>query len=115
MAKSTVHAERAAAVTGAQAVADAVQRVADAAVAEVQKTPSVEPQEVIVLGAGNKFELQGEGFSHNGTVTVNGMQAETTGWGSTRIYGKFPAGAPSEGEIVVHIDDKTSKRGTFKR
>jgi hypothetical protein len=105
------------AVVGAQSVADAVKRVADAAVAEVHKTTPVAEVEFIAHSTGKGFELVGFGgaksFSSNGTVKLNGAQLYVREWGTTRIIGDLPADARS-GEIVVHIDDKTSRRAYLK-
>lgn len=137
-----------AALIGAKAVADAVSKVAEAAVAEVQKASvSIEPPEVIVSATpGGSFELRpGKatlGFGSSGTVTFSGHQVKTTEWSTQRIVGQMPSEAPpppeldSKGvpkvksetelekerkaheadvEVVVHIDDKTKRVGTFKR
>lgn len=115
MATKQAHADRSAAVTGAQAVADAVQRVADAAVAEVQKAPPPEKADLTMVGsAGGRFVIEGDGFGTNGTVTVAGRQVSTFGWGSRRIEGNLPADV-QDGEVVVNIDDKTTVTGQFKR
>jgi len=103
-----------AAQAGADAVADAVKRVADAAVDAVKKLPGDPIPEVVVeASAGGSFVIRGKGFSTNGTVTFAGVQAKTNGWGDTRIEGTVPAGV-TEGEVVVQVDDKTQRKGTFK-
>lgn len=107
-------AHRDGAVEGARSVAEAVRRVADAAVAAVQNVqPAHTDREFQASGsAGGTFELNGpQGiFSSGGTVTLNGQQVHTTEWSTTRIVGRLPQGVKS-GDIVVHIDDKTSRRG----
>jgi hypothetical protein len=103
--------EKAATLTGASAVADAVKRVADAAVAEVAKTKVGLVPELVAAGtAGGKFAIRGSGFGAGGVVKVNGVQVRTTGWSTTSIEGMLPAEAVS-GEVVVHVDDKTARRG----
>lgn len=106
------------AAVGASAVADAVKKVADAAVAEVAKVKSVEIPEILVEGsAGARFVIRpsraGIKLGTNGKVTFNGVTAKTDGWGATRIEGVLPDGV-SAGEVVVHIDDKTQRRGFFR-
>jgi hypothetical protein len=99
--------------TGAQLVADAVKRVADAAVAEIQKAPKAPGGDFVVSGsAGGKFTIRGTGLGTNGVVKLNGVQLATQEWGSTFIQGTLPADARA-GELVVHVDDKTTKRGRF--
>jgi len=109
-------AKNASAVDGAKAVADAVTKVANAAVAEVQKVPTVsEPADFRFSGRpGGKFSIRGEGFGTNGTLKLAGRQVETTEWGPSTIEGRLPADLPREGDVVVHIDDKTSQRAPFK-
>lgn len=103
------------AATGAQSVAEAVKRVADAAVAEVQRTaPELAGDFVIVGTAGSKFQIRGAGFSTGGTVTVNGKMAHTTGWGATRIEGTLPDGAKRGDVVVVTIDKDTQQRGYLR-
>lgn len=103
-----------AAVTGARAVAAAVSKVADAAVAEVSKTPSAALPDIFVSGsAGGGFEVRGTGLGSSGVVTLNGQQVRTTEWSTLKIAGILPAEAKS-GELVVHIDDKTTKSGQLK-
>lgn len=100
----------AAATEAATSVAEAVKRVADAAVAEVNKVKPVESGDFVFSGSpGGRFRIDGSGFGTNGTLTVGGVQVHATGWGSTHIEGTLPADVKS-GEVVVHIDDKTTKR-----
>ncbi len=100
-------------VEAAQSVADAVKRVADAAVAEVQKAPVArEPVDFAATGKpGGTFTIRGDGFSSGGVVTFNGVAAETTAWGGQYIAGRMPAGAKDGDEVRVIIDAKTSQRG----
>lgn len=114
MADKEEVANQAAAVSGAQAVADAVKRVADAAVSAASKAPIGEKPELIVSAvAGGRFVIRGENLGTNGVVTFGGQPVTVRGWGGTRIEGEVPAGTP-HGEVVVHIDDKTQKRGYFR-
>lgn len=106
--------EKNAAETGANAVADAVKRVADAAVNEIKKVPTAKVPDVVVEGvAGGSFTIRGTGFGTSGKVTFAGVPAKTNGWGDTRIEGVVPANV-TEGEVVVHVDDKTQRKGFFK-
>jgi hypothetical protein len=105
--------EKGAAVTGAQGVADAVKKVADAAVTAARQVSVPLPELRIAGVAGGKFQIRGSGFGASGTVTFGGVQVKTIGWSSTEISGLLPADVKS-GEVVVHVDDKTSKRGQFK-
>lgn len=107
-------AEKRAATTGAQAVADAVKRVADAAVAEASKSSVKAPGDFIFTGTlGGRFDIHGSGFGANGTVKVGGVQVHTVGWSANHIEGRLPSGV-SSGEVVVQIDENTSQRGYFK-
>lgn len=103
-----------AAASGAQAVADAVRRVADAAVAEVSKTKASGQQASDFHSsgsAGGKFLLEGPVgvFGASGTVRLNGAQLHTREWSSQRIVGDLPAGTRS-GEVTVHVDSETTRR-----
>lgn len=103
------------AATGAQSVAEAVKRVADAAVAEVQRTAPVRAGDFLIAGsAGSRFEIRGAGFSTGGTVTVNGRLVHTTGWGATRIEGVLPDGVKPGDEVVVIVDADTQQRGYLR-
>jgi hypothetical protein len=104
------------AVEGAASVADAVKRVADAAVAEVQKTKVAElPGDFHFTGTpGGRFRADGQGFGSSGVIRVAGQQVQTTGWGSTHIEGTLPADVKS-GEVTVHVDENTVQRGHFSR
>jgi hypothetical protein len=100
--------------TGAQAVADAVKRVADAAVAAVHQVPAEQDYDFKIAGApGSTFRIDGAGFSTGGSVLFGGIAAKTTGWGATKIEGIIPAGAKT-GEVVVWVDEHTQFRGHLK-
>ena len=102
------------AAVGAQTVAEAVKRVADAAVAAVQQIPAEHVYDFKIVGTpGNKFRIDGHGFSTGGSVLFGGVAAKTTGWGSTKIEGAIPPGAKT-GEVVVWVDEKTQFRGYLK-
>lgn len=112
-------ASRAGANEAAQSVADAVKRVADAAVAEVQKTTPVAQQDFsfdsrpgVPTG---RFTIRGKGFSSGGTVLIGGAQALTTEWGNEYIAGRMPEGVktgPISVEVVV--DSATRQTGAFR-
>ena len=112
-------AERAAAVTGAQAVADSIKKAADAAVegAKAQSSSGFPPGDFVVIGgAGGDFELRakvGPIFSSSGSVLVGGKAQQTYEWGATYIRGKFDAGVQS-GEVIVEIDSQTRRTGYLK-
>jgi membrane protein involved in colicin uptake len=120
-AEKAVAAEKAAvsktaATEGATSVAEAVKRVADAAVAEVQKSAIVPAQDFLFAGSvGGRFTVRGKGFSTNGTVKVNGHQAVTTEWGDAFIDGRVPD-AVKAGTVTVEVavDRDTVKKGVFK-
>ena len=102
------------ATVGAAAVAEAVKRVADAAVAEVNKVaPEKEYDFRIVGGPGGKFRIDGAGFSTGGSVLFGGVAAKTTSWGSTKIEGAIPPGAKT-GEVIVWVDPQTQFKGYLK-
>lgn len=106
-------ASRGGATEAARSISEAIRRVTDAAVAEIQKMPTVAEGDFVCSGtAGGRFNVDGPvgSFGTNGTVTLNGVQLETRGWGTMHIEGVLPQDAKS-GELVVHIDDKTNKRG----
>jgi hypothetical protein len=113
--------EQTAALSGAESVADAVRRVADAAVAEVQKSNLGVLPDVIVSGTpGGSFELRAGpniSFGASGTVTFGKQQAVTTEWSTSRIVGTVPAnvGDNEVTDVTVHVDDKTKHVGQFKR
>lgn len=98
---------------GEVAVADAVKCVADAAVAEVTKTAPEVAGDFIITGS-PRFEIRGAGFSTGGTVSVNGKQAHTTGWGSMKIEGVLPEGA-KPGDVVEVIVDKDTRQRAILR
>jgi hypothetical protein len=103
--------------TGANAVAEAVKRVADVAVQEVARAKAGQsgpPVDLQASGsAGGKLVILGSGFGASGTVKINGVQVETTAWSASRIEGRVPAGTQS-GEVLVHVDDKITKRGRIQ-
>lgn len=106
--------KKAAAVEGAQSVAQAVQRVADAAVAEVQKVKPQDHGDFTFSGTpGARFQIIGNGFGPSGTVRVNGVQVETLFWNTQRITGNLPADAKSSGSVEVHVAVDKVLRGTF--
>ena len=110
--------ERAAAAQGAESVAQAVKKFADAAVQAVQVSPlaMVEGDFRASGSPGGSLEIvahHGNKLGSSGTVTVAGKQAQTTEWSVDRIFGKTPAEAKSEDEVVVHVDDKTKFTGTL--
>jgi hypothetical protein len=113
-AEEKTRVETAAGVSGAQAVADAVKRVADAAVAEAAKVTPTQVGDFHITGhPGGKFEVQGKGFSSSGSVFVNGRRQQTTEWGDTYIRGTLDAGVTS-GEATIPIDEKKTLRGYLK-
>ncbi len=109
--------EKAGATSGAESVAEAVKRVADAAVAEVKKTGPKQPaQSFTFSGAAERgrFEIRGKGFSTNGTVKINGAQVQTTEWGDSLIVGKVPEGVKAGAVTVeVAVDSDTKQVGSF--
>lgn len=103
-------------VEGARSVADAVRRVADAAVAELQKRPIAGPEGNFVFSASaSRFRIRGNGLGTNGTVKIGNQQLNVRAWGTTEIEGDMPANVPQSGEVVVHIDDKTTQRAHYTR
>lgn len=105
---------------GAQSVAEAVKRVADAAVAEVNKVKEPFKGDFAVTVGGGRFylvfprdvrETGTTGFGPSGTVTIGGVQAKTNGWSTTRIDGWIPGDQKPEAEVIVHVDEKTQLRG----
>lgn len=110
----TASAERHGAVAGATAVADAVKKVADAAVDTTKKTGGAPLSDFIAVGtAGGGFEINGSGFGAGGTVTMNGQQVNTVSWSNNRITGTLPNWV-KDGEIVVHVDKETVRKGRIK-
>lgn len=103
------------AVVGAQAVADAVKKAADASVTAARAAKAAGPEgDFAVSGMpGGRFTIRGDGFSSGGTVLLNGKQLFTDEWGGQLIRGRLPSDAKS-GEVVVWIDEKTQKRGYLK-
>lgn len=104
--------EKSAFLAGAEAVAAAVNKVADAAVNEIKKTPAtdVKPDLVASGVAGGKIRIIGTGFGSSGTVLLNGMGVRTNGWSTTSIEGVLPADAKS-GVLEVVVDPETVRRG----
>lgn len=102
-------------VEGARSVAEAVRKVADAAVAEIQKQPVGQIPELIFTGTpGGRFTIYGAGnLGPSGTVKVNGADQHTREWSTSRIVGDLAAGT-QPGTVEVHVDDKTVRRGEFK-
>lgn len=113
----TVVKPAATASEGAASVAEAVKRVADAAVAEVNKVKTDEPVgDFTFTGTlGGRFTASAPTarFSTGGTVKLNGAQLHTFGWSALQIEGSLPADA-KPGEVVVEIDDETKFTGYFK-
>jgi hypothetical protein len=104
------------AVEGAQSVAEAVKRVADAVISDVQSKDIGFLPEVLVSGGtkkGNQFELRGEGFGTNGTLKVGGHQVKTTEWGPQHIVAELPADVKDGDAVTIIVDDKTTKTGYF--
>lgn len=116
-ADDRAHVARGAAAEAATSVADAVKRVADAAVAEVQKSRATGGDGDFIFSGtpGGRFRIDGPvgSFSTNGTVKLNGVQLHTRAWSSMRIEGDLPAGS-QPGEVTVAIDEKTVRRGYAK-
>ena len=107
-------AEKTAAVTGAQAVADAVNKVAAAAVDAAKTAAGKTIPDVIVTGTpGGKFEIRGDGFSSGGSVLIGGVAQQTYEWGAQYIRGKLDANVVS-GDVVVQIDKDTKRVGYLK-
>lgn len=111
--------ERAAATTGAEAVAESVKKAADAAVtgARAQSTAGLPPGDFIVTGTpGGRFELRAKSgpiFSSGGSVFLNGKPQKVVEWGADYIRGVFDADATA-GEVTVPIDEKTKRVGYFR-
>jgi hypothetical protein len=104
-------------VEGATSIAEAVKRVADAAVAEIQKKGGdTGPSDFHVTGSpGGRIVLEGPvgTFGPSGTVKIGNTQINTREWSSQRIVGDLPAGMTS-GVVEVWIDAKTVRRGYLK-
>ena len=104
---------RNAAASAAEAVRDAVNKVANEAVNAVRGAAAgVGPQgQFQVSGApGSFFTIRGDGFSGGGGVTFGGIGAEITAWGDERIEGKVPDGAKVGDEVVVTCGDPDKKQ-----
>lgn len=102
------------AVAVAQSVADAVKKVADAAVAEISKTKTAPQGDFQVTGVvGGKFHIYGNGFRASGSVLLNGVSIPTVGWSNEHIEGRLPADAKS-GPITVWIDKETQQHSYLK-
>lgn len=107
---------KSAAVAGAQAVADAVRKVADAAVSAVHATElrASGPSDFVFVGSpGGKFRINGRNLGTGGVVRLNGVQLNTVGWGATNIEGTLPGGA-QPGQVTVEIDSQTTQTGQYK-
>ena len=118
-AKRDESKERAAAAQGAEAVARAVQQVAEAVIANIHLTSLafVEGDFRASGNAGGQLEIvayHGNNLGTSGTVTVAGMPADTNEWSTNRIFGKVPANVKSGDEVVVMIDDKTKFTGKLQ-
>lgn len=103
-------------VEGAQAVADVVKRVADAAVAEIQRvgpTKSYGDFGLVTGRPGGQFRILGSGFGPGGSVHIGKSQAHILSWSTQEITGVLPADA-KDGEVVVHVDDTVKRRGQFR-
>lgn len=112
--------ERAAAAQGAESVAQAVKKFADAAVHAVQVSPlaMVEGDFRASGSPGGSLEIvayHGNNLGSSGTVTVAAKQATTTEWSTQRIFGKVPPEGKTGDEVVVHVDDKTKYTGTLNK
>lgn len=103
------------AVAGAQAVADAVKRVADDAVqgARGARASALEGNFLVSGTPGGRFTIRGNGFTGSGTVLLNGKQLETTEWSNERIAGKLPSDA-RPGEVVVVVDETKQFRAPLR-
>ena len=107
-------AAKEAAVVGAEAVRDAVLKVANDAVEAAKSSAGPIIPEVLVTGTpGGKFEIRGNGFSSGGSVLIGGVAQQTYEWGSQYIRGKLDANVKS-GEVVIQIDKETRKVGFLK-
>lgn len=110
--------DRAAAVVGAEAVAESIKKAADAAVEGARRGSAVPPiGDFTVTGSpGGRFELRAKSgpiFSSSGSVFVNGRPQHIDEWGADYIRGKFDADVAS-GEVVVPIDEKVRRVGYLK-
>lgn len=117
-AEDKANQEKAAAVTGAQAVAEAVNKVANAAVDAAKATSVVGADlDFVITGhPGGKFEARAKSgpiFSTSGSIFVNGKKQHTDEWGADYIRGRLDADVKS-GEVTVPIDEKTVRRGYLK-
>jgi len=94
-------------VEAAQSVAQAVQKVADAAVAEIRKTPAPgKAYDFVVVGTpGGRFEARSANrFSSSGTILLGGHALQTNEWGASFIAGTLPPDAKA-GDAIVDIGD----------
>lgn len=100
----------------AQSAASAIQKVADAAVAELRKAPAqVSDDDFTISGsAGGRFDIRGNGFGASGTVLVGGQPALTDAWSVMHISGILPQNVKHGDKVEVHVDAETVRRGTFK-
>lgn len=106
---------RSASVEGAQSVAEAVKRVADAAVAAAQRVqPTDTDLDFDFSGTpGGTFTIDGYNLSSGGVVRISGVQAHTREWSTSRIVGDMPANV-YPGIVEVVIDENTIRRGRYK-
>jgi len=109
--------KQATAQEGAHSVAEAVKRVADAAVAEIAKVvPQDNDLDFSFSGKrGGLFVAEGPigTFGTSGTIKLAGMQLHTTSWSTQRIEGRLPSEAVS-GEVLVYVDEKTIRKSRFQ-
>lgn len=109
-------AEKAAAALGARAVADAVTKVAHAAVEGASAAAargSVAYDFGVTGQPGSTFEIHGKGFSTGGSVFLNGRRLHTDEWGDTYIRGRLDTDAMS-GEVVIPVDTQKKLTGYLK-
>lgn len=114
-AEDKARVERTSAVGGAQAVAEAVKRVADAAVAAASRVEAAPQFDFAITGVrGGVFRIRGDNnLGASGSVLLNGKSVETTGWGASNIEGKLPSDAQS-GEVIVQLDAQTRRTGYLR-
>jgi hypothetical protein len=108
--KAKAAKDAAGATEGARTVAEAVDKVAKAAVAELAKDRRT-PDEIVFAGSpGGTFEITDalSRFGSGGTVKINGVQALTNGWGASRIEGLMPEGAADKGKVEILVSTETT-------
>lgn len=121
VAEEKLTAEKEAAVSGAQAVADAVGKVAQAAVDQARGVRTREaPRDLTITGTpGGTFHLRSTathasgGFSTGGSVLIGGKAQQTYEWGALYIRGRLDPDVQS-GEVVVQIDAQTRRTGYLR-